>query len=114
MRLLNSHTLKLEIFEDDRQTPPYAILSHTWGNDEVTFEDMQTGRENHESQGYWKISQCANQARKDGHNYIWVDTCMWKINRTDCVFVNHHLSDLGCIQKTSSAELSEAINSMFR
>ena len=75
MRLLNSHTLKLESFEDDRKVPSYAILSHTWGSDEVTFEDMQNGRENGESRGYWKISRCAEQAREDGYKYIWVDTC---------------------------------------
>jgi hypothetical protein len=76
--------------------PPYAILSHMWGPDEeeVTFEDLmnQTGEN---KAGYaTKLKFCANQAAKDGLKYFWVDTC--------------------CINKSSSAELSEAINSMFR
>ena len=75
--------------------PEYAILSHTWGADdaEVTFEDVINRTGEHKS-GYDKIRFCAKQADLDGLNYFWVDTC--------------------CIDKSSSAELSEAINSMFR
>jgi hypothetical protein len=40
MRLLHSGTLKLEEFLDNA-TPNYAILSHTWGEGEVSFQDMQ-------------------------------------------------------------------------
>jgi hypothetical protein len=40
MRLLNVATKKLEeYFGDD--IPPYAILSHTWGTNEVTFKDIK-------------------------------------------------------------------------
>jgi hypothetical protein len=75
--------------------PRYAILSHTWGADadEVTFEDIQNGA-GREKPGFNKISFCGTQAAKDGLEFFWVDTC--------------------CINKSSSAELSEAINSMFR
>ena len=69
--------------------PPYAILSHTWGPDELTFKNM-------EQKGYVpskKIDGCCKQALKDELNFVWVDTC--------------------CIDKSSSAELSEAINSMW-
>ncbi|KAF2796275.1 HET-domain-containing protein [Melanomma pulvis-pyrius CBS 109.77] len=71
--------------------PPYAILSHTWGADheEITFEDIAKGTGNST-----KIQFCGKQAIKDGLQHFWVDTC--------------------CIDKSSSAELSEAINSMFR
>jgi hypothetical protein len=41
MRLLNVETLKLEPFYD-RDIPPYAILSHTWGDDEVTFSEIES------------------------------------------------------------------------
>ena len=41
-----------------------------------------------------KIQFSCAQAAKDGYGYIWVDTC--------------------CIDKSSSAELSEAINSMYK
>ena len=75
--------------------PQYAILSHTWGTegDEVDFKDIVGGTGQHKI-GYDKIRFCAKQAANDGLQFFWVDTC--------------------CIDKSSSAELSEAINSMFR
>jgi tetratricopeptide (TPR) repeat protein len=77
-----------------KDIPRYAILSHTWGADvdEVTFVDLQnsTGAT---KQGYRKIQFCRDQAAKHNIRYYWVDTC--------------------CIDKTSSTELTEAINSMF-
>ncbi|KAH8598497.1 heterokaryon incompatibility protein-domain-containing protein [Bisporella sp. PMI_857] len=79
----------------DDNTPQYAILSHTWGNDEeeVTFEDLKKGR-GKSKDGYEKIQFCGEQAARDGLRYFWVDTC--------------------CIDKSNNNELSEAINSMFR
>ncbi|KAL5316398.1 hypothetical protein ACEPPN_015443 [Leptodophora sp. 'Broadleaf-Isolate-01'] len=91
MRLLNSKTLKLEEFFAD--PPKYAILSHRWLNDEVSLKDMQDGIAAKKA-GYAKIKFCCDQAAKDGLQYAWVDTC--------------------CIDKTSSSELTEAINSMYR
>ncbi|ETS75640.1 hypothetical protein PFICI_12584 [Pestalotiopsis fici W106-1] len=75
--------------------PPYAILSHTWGNDgdEVIFEDILSRTGKHKK-GYEKIEFCGHQAAADGLHYFWVDTC--------------------CINKSNSTELNEAINSMFR
>lgn len=75
--------------------PKYAILSHTWGPDheEVSFRDLTEGT-GKEKTGYRKLVFCANQAIKDGFRHFWVDTCS--------------------IDKSSSSELSEAINSMFR
>jgi hypothetical protein len=87
MRLLNAQTKQFEEFFDT--TPPYAILSHTWGSNELTFKQM-------EQSGYTpsrKIDGCCEQALKDNLMYVWADTC--------------------CIDKSSSAELSEAINSMY-
>jgi hypothetical protein len=78
----------------DDTIPPYAILSHTWVDDqEVTFDDMlkKNGRS---KTGYRKIRFCAQQAKRDGLNHFWVDTC--------------------CIDKANHSELSEAIISMFR
>jgi hypothetical protein len=81
-----------EIYGD---IPQYAILSHTWGADadEVIFQDMVAGRGG-EKAGYRKIQFCVEKATGDGLRYFWIDTC--------------------CIDKSSSAELSESINSMFR
>ncbi|KAF2446873.1 ankyrin, partial [Karstenula rhodostoma CBS 690.94] len=80
---------------DDEGIPSYAILSHTWGVDaeEVTFEDLMNGTGKNKP-GYRKIRFCAEQANLDGLQYFWIDTC--------------------CIDKRSSTELSEAINSMYR
>lgn len=78
-----------------REIPEYAILSHTWGSDseEVTFEDLLNGAWGNKA-GYNKIRFCGEQARRDSLRYFWVDSC--------------------CIDKSSSAVLSEAIISMFR
>lgn len=92
MRLLHSRTLQLEEFVGNN-IPPYAILSHTWEEEEVTFQDMHSGKST-SKKGYVKIMKCCERALQDGFEYVWVDTC--------------------CIDKTSSAELSESINSMFR
>ncbi|KAK8052372.1 hypothetical protein PG993_003757 [Apiospora rasikravindrae] len=97
MRLLNTQTLRLESFANEHLTPPYAILSHTWGTGEVLFNDVH---EQEEEDPEWKrkgpaskILKSAEQASREGLRYIWIDTV--------------------CIDKSSSAELSEAINSMF-
>lgn len=90
MRLLDTTTLLLREFPSD--PPPYAILSHTWGEEEVVFEEIEQD-EAVEKQGYDKIRGCCAQAKAAGLRFAWVDTC--------------------CIDKRSSAELSEAINSMF-
>lgn len=92
MRLLNAKTIRLEEFFEDR-VPPYAILSHTWGDEEISFQEIQGPPPSHQA-GYAKITSTCQQALRDGYGYAWVDTC--------------------CIDKSSSAELSEAINSMFR
>ncbi|KAE9378533.1 HET-domain-containing protein [Stipitochalara longipes BDJ] len=78
-----------------KNIPRYAVLSHTWGADheEVTFKDLMDSTGNAKA-GYRKIQFCTKQAAEDGIQFSWVDTC--------------------CIDKSSSAELSEAINSMFR
>ena len=125
MRLLHSKTLAFHDFYDD-SIPPYAILSHTWGNEELSYEDMcryhkllaflrkepstqeslpiwqaagfatddecKATERLPESRGFKKIIKTASIA--GDCDYIWVDTC--------------------CIQKSSSAELQEAINSMYR
>ncbi|KAI4934090.1 hypothetical protein J4E86_011472 [Alternaria arbusti] len=78
--------------------PPYAILSHTWGDEEVVFNDVKTfGLQDiaTKKKGAWeKIRFCARQAKLDGLEHFWVDTC--------------------CIDRANHTELSEAINSMFR
>ncbi|KAF2843948.1 HET-domain-containing protein, partial [Plenodomus tracheiphilus IPT5] len=96
MRLLQLHNdgkFSLTEFIGDT-IPRYAILSHTWGADdeEVTLADLEMDVGS-SKKGYRKLQFCADQAAKHGLRYFWVDTC--------------------CIDKSSSAELAEAINSMF-
>jgi hypothetical protein len=95
MRLLNldaNGALCLTEFLDN--VPPYAILSHTWRPDggEVVFKDIANGTARNKA-GYNKIAFCGETAASHGLKYFWVDTC--------------------CIDKSSSAELQESINSMF-
>jgi hypothetical protein len=90
MRLLNARTRKLEEFFE-KDIPNYAILSHTWGKEEIIFKDFDA--ELGPRRSSTKIDGCCAQALTDGLDYVWIDTC--------------------CIDKSSSAELSEAINSMF-
>ncbi|KAI0555853.1 HET-domain-containing protein [Xylaria curta] len=96
MWLLNVHTREMEEFISYKQTPPYAILSHTWGDEEVSFNDWQYKPCGYveRKEGFKEIDKCCRQAIAEGLDWVWVDTC--------------------CIDKSSSAELSEAINSMFR
>ncbi|KAH7174233.1 heterokaryon incompatibility [Fusarium flagelliforme] len=61
--------------------------------EEVTFRDLMDGKGDKE-EGYDKIRFCGKQALSDGLQYFWADTC--------------------CIDKSSSAELQEAINCMYR
>ncbi|KAI6161025.1 heterokaryon incompatibility protein-domain-containing protein [Pisolithus thermaeus] len=85
----------------DEDTTRYAILSHRWGV-EVTYEEMiglmkmerRKRDEVRQRYGYQKIIKTCELAMKDGYEWVWIDTC--------------------CIDKRSSSELSEAINSMYR
>ena len=99
---------RTKVFESrNDETTTYAILSHRWvekdGEDqEVSYEDMANLPKADEEEcdeirqrpGYQKIIDSCEQAKKDGYERLWIDTC--------------------CIDKRSSAELSEAINSMYR
>ena len=94
MWLLHTETGDLEEFVESN-APPYAILSHTWMNEEITFVEMQNADETIRNKaGFKKIKNFCTLARRRGYTYGWADTC--------------------CIDKRSSAELSEAINSMYR
>lgn len=95
MRLINAQTLTLEEYTDP--VPPYAILSHTWGQQELDFRRFQelSGQEREAvKSGHSKIGQVCRIARQHGHGHVWVDTC--------------------CIDRSSTADMSEAVNSMYR
>lgn len=73
MWLLNAKSLKLCNFIDHRSAPPYAILSHTWGDDEVSFEAIQDLEAAEKLAGFRKIKYTCDQASLDGLDYAWVD-----------------------------------------
>jgi hypothetical protein len=77
--------------------PAYAILSHTWEEGEITFQDMQANADMSKTfskAGWRKVQFCAKKAAADGLQYFWIDTC--------------------CIDKKNAVELGASINSMFR
>jgi hypothetical protein len=73
MRLLNTSTIQFREFHGS-QVPYYAILSHTWGEEEVSFDEMQDGK-GKDKAGYKKIADCCTLAANDGWDYVWIDTC---------------------------------------
>ena len=142
MRLLNTHTGQFVDFYDISNLR-YAILSHTWDpHGEQTYQDVKEIQQRNPIQAhgtlpnplnqaevsqqpsscsyatlrltpsvnidhpfqptpdFWndhklspKIRRACEIARLHGYLYVWIDSC--------------------CIDKTSSSELSEAINSMY-
>ncbi|KAL6833118.1 putative ankyrin repeat-containing protein [Trichoderma sp. SZMC 28015] len=99
MRLINTDTLVIEEFGFG-QIPNYAILSHRWYNYELNLQDVQNRiwekqvfTNEDKIKAFEKINRCCIRAKSDTFQYAWIDSC--------------------CIDKTSSAELSEAINSMY-
>jgi hypothetical protein len=104
MWLLNTKTITLMYFADCEAARPYAILSHCWSDNEQSFQDIQsltrtTPYPTHSNDPTyrnvsWKIRNCCRLALSLGYERVWIDTC--------------------CIDKSSSAELSETINSMFQ
>ncbi|RDW68257.1 hypothetical protein BP5796_08914 [Coleophoma crateriformis] len=90
MRILDTETLHVRYKQAGER---YAILSHVWGEEEVTFQDIQNLDNAQRMAGFPKLAGAASLAKSHGYDCIWIDTC--------------------CIDKTSSAELSEAINSMY-
>jgi hypothetical protein len=117
MRLLNVFNGHIEEFAGS-YAPRYAILSHTWETQELGFRDIPVNTQpdpvydsmfsiredvrkanfsaahSHHIQrkaGYFKVTKSCEQAFHDRLAFVWIDTC--------------------CIDKTSSAELSESINS---
>ncbi|CZR69500.1 uncharacterized protein PAC_19400 [Phialocephala subalpina] len=92
MRLINTRTLELQDFSL-LAIPPYAILSYTWGDGEVSLQDMSLPSRSSKI-GFEKIAKTCQLAREHSLGFAWVDTC--------------------CIDKSSSAELTESINSMWQ
>ena len=95
MRLINTKTFEFKTFFDT-SLPEYAILSHRWASDEdeVSYKQFRKGSVPPDLPGLVKIQAFCRLADTRGFQWAWIDTC--------------------CIDKRSSAELAEAINSMFK
>jgi hypothetical protein len=97
MRLLHiTQDGNIELTKDliEIDIPPYAILSHIWENEEVTFNDVKSRNQQEQLAGYSKLALTARLAAKDGLEYFWVDAC--------------------CIDKSDRKKLSESTKSMSR
>ncbi|KAI6003169.1 heterokaryon incompatibility protein-domain-containing protein [Pisolithus orientalis] len=95
--------LQAKIFSElDGGSEEYAVLSHRWGKEEVTYDEMtrlmevvEPAREEVKQRaGYQKIVKSCEWAMNDGYRWMWIDTC--------------------CIDKQKILELSVAIRSMYR
>ncbi|OSC97330.1 HET-domain-containing protein [Trametes coccinea BRFM310] len=104
MWLLHTRTAELEYFNSPHDVKGgYAILSHVWDACEQSFQELQSLHSQlvsaHRidllrSRVSDKVRECCILAESHGYEWLWIDTC--------------------CIDRSSSAELSEAINSMFQ
>ncbi|PSN69639.1 HET-domain-containing protein [Corynespora cassiicola Philippines] len=102
MRLIHTKELELSRLFVQNEVPDYVILSHRWGTEEeeVRFADMMKGSmkdprsEVRKKSGFAKVQGACEMALRNGYEWLWIDSC--------------------CIDKSSSAELQEAINSMWR
>jgi hypothetical protein len=93
-RLINATTYKLEEFLESRP-PSYAIVSHTWGKDEIELRDFTDDPPNPSNlYRFHKIRVACEKAKKSNLSYIWIDSC--------------------CIDKTNMAELEVALQNMFQ
>lgn len=76
MRLLHAFRRDFTEFIIDEEIPRYAILSHTWGEEEISFQEWQKMpySQLQLKKGYRKISYCCRQALKDNIEWVWIDT----------------------------------------
>jgi hypothetical protein len=88
MRPIDLRTFTLEEFFG--KIPDYAILFHRWEKEEVTYQDFLQPHVRENMVGFKKLTSACKRAAEDGYEYLWIDTC--------------------CMNKTSSAELSEAVS----
>ncbi|GIZ44073.1 hypothetical protein CKM354_000728200 [Cercospora kikuchii] len=94
MRLIHTTFIAFCEFEGDH-VPDYAIVSHRWASNEVSFQIfLDTAVKDRVGTGWTKIIQGCRMARARRIRWLWIDTC--------------------CIDKRSSAELTESVNAMFR
>lgn len=138
MRLINLDTMKMEEFHGS-DIPAYYILSHTWDSQgEISFQEYLWLSDHDEAKAQGVLSEMTPKQRERAEakaNFIRSKSGFSKIDRFAALVrdlarrnlnqtpiedwssrsesVHHIWIDTVCINKESSAELSEAINSMF-
>jgi hypothetical protein len=138
MRLIHTKSLELSEFFGEDNTPDWAILSHVWEAEEISYSEWNEIQEQPESQradflrqkkGYAKIREFCSLCQEGiplCHHLDCRASATCRIPETICcgnvvpkcqcepLVVEWCWVDTCCIDKSSSAELSEAINSMFK
>ncbi|RYP72518.1 hypothetical protein DL771_004158 [Monosporascus sp. 5C6A] len=102
MRCLDTATFELHHnHQNFFKTEGYAILSHRWAENEIIFnqirdyaKELRNTRDRHCIPQLDKIFGACTIARYQGTRWMWIDSC--------------------CIDKSSSQEYQESINSMFK
>ncbi|KAF4913378.1 Vegetative incompatibility protein HET-E-1 [Colletotrichum fructicola] len=96
MIFLRTDTVELTKHISEYDPPLYAVLSHTWGPEEVMYEDLVGDRSKAVAKaGFTKIREACRIAFEEYHlEYLWTDTC--------------------CTDRKNEAELNASINSSFR
>ena len=118
MRLLHLHDLRSEEFFDEK-IPSYAILSHRWVADEVSFSDFLAGRKR-DGAGFAKIVECCKYVAEHSKRHIGNSISYTASDPTNRELVTKEerqewvWNDTCCIDKASSAELFESTNSMYQ
>ena len=92
MRLINTHTKTFVEFKP-KEIPEYAVVSHKWGPDEVSYSDFLEDT-HRRGRGWLKILKACKIAAGRNIHWLWVDAC--------------------CIDKRNTAEVAKSINSMYK
>ncbi|KAK4224353.1 hypothetical protein QBC38DRAFT_538529 [Podospora fimiseda] len=104
MRLLYTDRIHLiEVYGSN--IPRYAILSHTWGDEEVLLQDLlridpntswalewvnsisELGTSIFGKNGFYKLYNSVKLARNSGYDFIWIDTCCIHKTTSDVCYV---------------------------
>jgi hypothetical protein len=97
LQLEDNGEFSLVEYVGNKSVPRYAILSHTWGEDdeELTFKDIRKGT-GKSKPGYHKLTFCAKRAAQNDLRFFWVDTC--------CTIQTHHRRQRPTKRVTYAAE----------
>ncbi|KAK5704365.1 hypothetical protein LTR97_003383 [Elasticomyces elasticus] len=111
MRLIEVNTFKMREFSRQETIPEYAILSHRWGDDEVDFKAFQDLDRASNIRRFDKIQGLCEQAKRDRINYVCLPYLCIPERLAGLIAFR---VDTACIDKSSSWEYDEAINSIYR